>query len=233
MLRIDIKKFDGSIGWSAQWPDQNSANSWIAREEANGSWGVPASAGAPASYTGAPVDQAEPVTITAVSVGTQGNVILYGDGASSLATIISNWNSANPTNQVSLTSGNGAQIPSLSMSMALSNGRNPVLGYTISQTDVTAQYNNQLAVQTALNNQNVGAIIVANVAAQNEALLASGAMTQTQFNALLADQTVLNIERLLWNGSLVTAKALINANIADLQNYYTSDQINQILALFP
>jgi len=106
-------------------------------------------------------------------------------------------------------------------------------GYTITSTDITAQIAMQQAVAKAMSDQDTGARIVANVAAINEQMLGAGTMTQGQFNALLADSTISNIERLLWNGSLVTAKALINANLSDLEQYYSTDQINQILALFP
>lgn len=84
--------------------------------------------------------------------------------------------------------------------------------------------------QKALNNQGLGAQVIARVAAVNESKLAAGSMTQQQFTALLADQNMANIERLLWNGSLVTAKAMISA----LDNtYYSSDEISSILAMLP
>jgi hypothetical protein len=52
------------------------------------------------------------VTITANNPGSAGNsVVLPGDGTSSINTLISNWNTANPSNQVTLTSGNGTQVP--------------------------------------------------------------------------------------------------------------------------
>jgi hypothetical protein len=66
-----------------------------------------------ASFTGQLPGMISPVTITANSIGTVGNaVVLTGDGTSTIATLIANWNTANPSNQVTLTLGNGAQIPS-------------------------------------------------------------------------------------------------------------------------
>jgi hypothetical protein len=112
------------------------------------------------------------------------------------------------------------------------NGSNWVqTGCTLQRTDVSAQATKDQLVAQSLKNQSIGASIIANVAATNEMKLAANTMSQQTFTALLADQNVLNIERLLWNGSLVTAKALIQAT--DLSAYYTSDEIATILALFP
>lgn len=41
MIKINIKKSDGSIGWSAVWNTQEKADAWIAQEVANNSWGKP------------------------------------------------------------------------------------------------------------------------------------------------------------------------------------------------
>lgn len=52
------------------------------------------------------------VTITANVLGAGGNsVALVGDGSSTISALISAWNTGNPGNAVTLTSGNGAQIP--------------------------------------------------------------------------------------------------------------------------
>ncbi len=80
--------------------------------------------------------------------------------------------------------------------------------YVVTQTDITAQVALQAAVQKGLQAQQVGAQVVATVYAINEQNLTSGALTSAQFTAMLADATINNIERLLWNGSLATALAL-------------------------
>lgn len=41
MIQINIKKLDGSIGWSAQCLDQESVNIWINEQLALKSWGQP------------------------------------------------------------------------------------------------------------------------------------------------------------------------------------------------
>lgn len=198
-------------------------------------WGDAEKAAVPAiaaSYSGAPAGTSTSITILANVAGNDGNISFSADGTSSLTTLVGNWNATNPNNLITL-NGDGTQIPSLG-SIVLTGGANAiaaVIGYAIVQTDITAQLAQQQAVATALRNQSTGAMIIANVAALNESKLASGAMTPQTFTALLADQNVLNIERLLWNGSLVTAKALINS--ADLSAYYTSDEKASIVALFP
>jgi hypothetical protein len=67
-----------------------------------------------------------PITLTADNLGQTGNSIeLVGDGASSINTLIANWNSANPTNTVSLTAGPGGQIALFGSEFTLANGLNP------------------------------------------------------------------------------------------------------------
>ncbi len=69
-------------------------------------------AGIAASFTGQIPGMILPVTITANTFGTIGNsVVLPGDGTSSINTLISVWNTANPSNTVTLTAGNGTQVP--------------------------------------------------------------------------------------------------------------------------
>ena len=81
------------------------------------------SAGVAASYTGTPTGCATIVTITATTVGSAGNSIeLLADGTSSLNTLIANWNIANPSNTISLASGNGLQIPSFGATVTLTGG---------------------------------------------------------------------------------------------------------------
>lgn len=73
---------------------------------------APAIAGVAASFTGQIAGMTTNVTITANTLGTIGNsVILTADGTSSIATLIATWNTDNPSNQITLTSGDGTQIP--------------------------------------------------------------------------------------------------------------------------
>jgi hypothetical protein len=66
-----------------------------------------------AVFSGTIAGTSGPVTITANNAGTIGNsVVLTGDGTSSINLLISNWNTANPSNQITLTTGDGTQIPS-------------------------------------------------------------------------------------------------------------------------
>ena len=178
-----------------------------------------------ASFTGS--QGGTSVTVTANNTGYAGNVQITVDGTETLSAAINAWNTANPSNTVSLTSGDGTQV--FTAPITLSGGTS--VDYTIVATDITAQVTRAAAVQVALTNQSKGAIIIANVSALNESKLQAGTMTQQTFTALLADQNLLNIERLLWNGSLVTAKALTQA--ANLSAYYTTDEVNSIIALFP
>lgn len=63
------------------------------------------------------------VELDAVTAGAAGNsILLTGNGSSSLAVLISTWNTANPSNTVSLSAGNGNQIPNNAVAMQLAAG---------------------------------------------------------------------------------------------------------------
>ncbi len=65
-----------------------------------------------AFFTGTIGGMATSVEITANNPGTAGNsIVIPPDGTSNVIQLIANWNTANPLNQVSLTSGDGTQIP--------------------------------------------------------------------------------------------------------------------------
>lgn len=100
--------------------------------------------------------------------------------------------------------------------------------YTFSQefiseiVDISAEVEKQRAIEYGLKAQNFGALMIAKVNAINEAKN----LNSTQFNALLADQTLQNIERALWNGSMRTALALVNT----LDNtFFTLEEKQEIL----
>jgi hypothetical protein len=65
----------------------------------------------------------EKVTITADTIGVAGNSItLTFDGVDDVDTVLSTWNAANPSNQATLSSDNGGQIPEDGDSLTLSGG---------------------------------------------------------------------------------------------------------------
>lgn len=75
-----------------------------------------------ADYTGIPPGGATTVVVTADNPGPGGNITLTGDGTSTLAQLIAAWNLANPTNTVSLTTGDGSQIVTNGQNVTLSGG---------------------------------------------------------------------------------------------------------------
>lgn len=97
-----------------------------------------ASAAVAAHYTGTIAGTATPVTLTAVTPGTGGNsIVITGDGTSMISALITAWNGAHPSNQVTLSSGDGTQIPSNGAMAALSGGVNSVSGSVVVNYPVT------------------------------------------------------------------------------------------------
>lgn len=96
--------------------------------------------------------------------------------------------------------------------------------YHITQTDISAEVAQQAAVSQGLFAQQLGAEIVAHVFSINE----SSGIAQDALVALLSDPAVALIERLLFNGSLVTAKAKIAALPPGM---FSPAQIAGVLAL--
>lgn len=204
---------------------------------------VPAVIAVQASYSGqlagAEEGSAE-ISVRAVTAGAAGNhVHVAYDGVETLQAGIDAWNTANPDNQVTLLSGDGTQVPMSGLFFNLLNGVDGVPAvthmqyvmpaqYSIAQADITNLVANQDAIQKGLQCQTVGATCVAQVYALNEAKFTAGTLTTQDFQTILADQTLLTIERLLWNGSLATAKAMIQAYTSP---YFTSDDIASIVAI--
>jgi len=79
--------------------------------------------------------------------------------------------------------------------------------------EISAQQSKQESVEAL----NLGFEIVADIREINKAKIAAQTLDVA---ALLADPVVANIERALWNGSLDTAKALING----LQSFYSAEE---------
>ena len=88
--------------------------------------------------------------------------------------------------------------------------------------DITAQKQAEDLLKEGEKRQDLGAKVVAKVFAINEAKN----LTALQLQALLDDANLERIERLLWTGSLRTAKLMIQA----LDNtHFTNDEKQQIL----
>lgn len=87
-----------------------------------------------------------------------------------------------------------------------------------------AELQKEIAIIMGLKTQELGAKIIAAVYAINE----SKQISPETFAALLADPNISRIERLLWSGSLKTAKMLIQA----LDNtYFSEEEKASILAM--
>jgi len=93
-----------------------------------------------AFYSGTPTGASTPVSISANNGGSVGNSIaLVFDGSTSITAQIAAWNLAHPSNQATLTSGNGSQIPS-AQTVSLSGGLDPgssVIGNTATYINFT------------------------------------------------------------------------------------------------
>ena len=98
--------------------------------------------------------------------------------------------------------------------------------YTINIVDLSADPYD--IVDKGLRKQNFGASIVAQVYAINEKKISNGTFNNTIIQALLTNATLAQIERMLFNGSLATAKVLIQS----LDNtYYTAGEKSFIIGL--
>ena len=96
--------------------------------------------------------------------------------------------------------------------------------FTVSYTDVSAEVAQATALAKGLQAQALGAQVVAAVFALNE----SADITAAQLQALMSDPAISLIERLCWNGSLISARTMIAA----LPNtFFTAAQVTEVLAL--
>lgn len=98
--------------------------------------------------------------------------------------------------------------------------------YEIIQSDITSEVEEELGIEEQLKKQVIGQKIIAVVSYINSKKLESGQMSVPTFQAMLADVTIQNIERLLWNGSINTAKSLIN--LLDETYWSTSEKASII-----
>jgi len=106
----------------AAWNTANPSNT-ISLTLGNGTQ-IPA-AGTFAMYSGTPTGATTPVMISADNVGTAGNITLTGNGTSTIAGLIAAWNTANPSNTITLTSGLSSQVPDAAAPIALTGGEAP------------------------------------------------------------------------------------------------------------
>lgn len=83
--------------------------------------------------------------------------------------------------------------------------------FEIEIIDVEGEYDDLKRIQYGLAAQNLGMLILAKVQAINEKKIELDQLSAEQFGLILADETMARIERCLQNGSLKTAKSLINS----------------------
>lgn len=95
--------------------------------------------GVAADFTGIVAGLATSVTITADAPG-GGTIQLMGDGTATVNDLIAAWNTANPTNTVTLTSGDGTQVASNYTPITFSNTTNTAVGVDF-ETGVTGNIN--------------------------------------------------------------------------------------------
>jgi len=138
------------------------------------------SSGLFATFTGLIPGMTSSVTLTANTLGAGGNSIdIAGDGASTISALISAWNTANPGNQVTLTHGSGAQIPSLS-TFASFNGLTAGVTTSVTVTANSAGTVGNLVSLVGNGSSTISALITAWNAAHlsNQVTLTSGDGTQ-------------------------------------------------------
>jgi hypothetical protein len=98
---------------------------------------APANASVAAFFSGQVAGMTSAVTITANTAGSVGNsVLLTYDGVTNINTEITNWNTANPSNQVTLTSGDGTQTPINGTLMAFSGGEDASTAFNLAGVQV-------------------------------------------------------------------------------------------------
>lgn len=188
MVKVSIASNVGTNTWGGQFPDQTTANSWIAQGQTANWWGKP---------------------VRTLTADESGNVVDV-DGSTPNLSLATSTNTATDTNGVTV------------------NTYNMPADYTITLTDISAQILTEQMIQKGLQAQQIGATCMAQVYAINEAKLAAGTITTANFEAILADTTLQQIERMLWNGSLASALAMLNTYTSP---YYTFSDIATVTAI--
>jgi hypothetical protein len=85
------------------------------------------------------------------------------------------------------------------------------IGFVAEIIDVAAIKRKEKRVRDATARIEFGASIMAEIVAINEERLELGLLSEAQFTAMLNDPILYKVERLLWNGSLMSAKTLVEA----------------------
>lgn len=94
----------------------------------NGSnMGVAPAGATAATFTGQVAGMTSAITLTANTVGTNGNaIVLTGNGTLTITQLIAAWNGTFPGNQVTLSAGDGTQVPDNAAALQLAGGTNNV-----------------------------------------------------------------------------------------------------------
>lgn len=117
-----ITKFSSLVSGAQRTVDLSSNTLGVQAIDVNGT--LLSQAGAFALFSGIVGGTATSVSIVANWAGTAGNSIaLVFTGSNTISAAITTWNTSNPTNAVTLTSGDGTQIPS-SQTLYLAGGVN-------------------------------------------------------------------------------------------------------------
>lgn len=107
---------------------------------------VPAVSAINASYSGVPSGCNTSITISADVGGAAGNALLPANGVKTIAQLISDWNTTNPSNTLTLTSGDDTQVPTAAIMLSGGVDTIPAVThmeytfpseYSITQTDIT------------------------------------------------------------------------------------------------
>jgi hypothetical protein len=136
-----------------------------------------------ASFTGQIAGMTTNVTITANYVGSIGNsVVLSFDGIKTVALEIADWNAANPLNTVTLTTGNGTQIPSAAGVIDLAGGATPfnLAGVQVGDSvTIGSLFNilNQSSQMCAANSFQIIAVTATSFSVRNSQGVAEGPIT--------------------------------------------------------
>lgn len=103
---------DRNFGQQLNPSPEKNPNRYLMFADLDGTATIPAVEGVAASFSGQVAGMTEDVTIVADNEGVAGNSIsLSFDGSDDIDTVLAAWNLANPSNQATLTEGDGSQIP--------------------------------------------------------------------------------------------------------------------------
>jgi hypothetical protein len=105
-------------------------------------------------------------------------------------------------------------------------------GYVAEIIDMSAINKKIKRIEQAKSRIDFGSSVMAEIVAINEERKELGLLTDEQFLAMLNDPVLFKIERLLWNGSLLSAKSLIDAMDDTHFNAANKEYISNKIATF-